>query len=41
MRDLKLINFIGIGVHTLTYEDMFNRIDLWLTEIAAFAIATD
>lgn len=32
MRDLKLINFIGIGVHTLTYEDMFNRIDLWLTD---------
>lgn len=32
MRDLKLINFIGIGVHALTYDDMFDRIDLWLQE---------
>ena len=30
MRDLKLVNFIGVGVHALTYEDMFNRLDLWL-----------
>jgi N-acetylglucosaminyldiphosphoundecaprenol N-acetyl-beta-D-mannosaminyltransferase len=30
MRDLNLINFIGIGVYALTYEDMFERIDLWL-----------
>jgi N-acetylglucosaminyldiphosphoundecaprenol N-acetyl-beta-D-mannosaminyltransferase len=32
MRDLKLINFIGIGVHALTYDDMFDRIDLWLQD---------
>jgi len=30
MRDLKLINFIGVGVHALAYEDMFDRIDLWI-----------
>lgn len=32
MRDLKLINFTGIGVHALTYEDMFDRIDFWLED---------
>lgn len=30
MQELKSINFISVGIHALTYEDIFDRIDQWL-----------
>jgi N-acetylglucosaminyldiphosphoundecaprenol N-acetyl-beta-D-mannosaminyltransferase len=32
MQETTLVNFVGIGVHALTYDDMFDRIDHWLED---------
>jgi N-acetylglucosaminyldiphosphoundecaprenol N-acetyl-beta-D-mannosaminyltransferase len=32
MRDLDSMNFVGVGVHILTYQDMFERIASWISD---------
>ena len=31
-KKLPMINFLGVGIHALTYEDMFEAVDRWLEE---------
>ena len=31
-KELPTINFLGVGIHALKYEDMFDAVDRWLED---------